>query len=181
MRKSKSRSQAKSSLLVATSVTAVAAVTTVAAVTAAVTTTATTVAAASTTTETAAVTAGRAGVGDVNSDATAVEPGRERWLAIDWEGEETDGRKDILLLVQGIDSSVSLLLGGKGNETETTGTAGLTVAHDDRVGDLAELAEGSSEGVIGGVPRQVSNVKLRHDCACCCKCSRERSKRSESS
>jgi hypothetical protein len=134
----------KSSLLVATTVTAVAAAvtTTVAAVTAAVTTT-------SATTEAAAT--GRAGVGDVNSDATAVE----------------------LLLVQGIDSSVSLLLGGKGNETETTGTAGLTVAHDDRVGDLAELAEGSSEGVIGGVPRQVSNVKLRHDCACCCKGSRE--------
>jgi hypothetical protein len=150
----------KSSLLVATTVTAVAAAvtTTVAAVTAAVTTTsATTVTTTSATTEAAAT--GRAGVGDVNSDATAVE----------------------LLLVQGIDSSVSLLLGGKGNETETTGTAGLTVAHDDRVGDLAELAEGSSEGVIGGVPRQVSNVKLRHDCACCCKCSRERSKRSESS
>jgi hypothetical protein len=159
MRKSKSRSQAKSSLLVATSVTAVAAVTTVAAVTAAVTTTATTVAAASTTTETAAVTAGRAGVGDVDSDATTVK----------------------LLLVEAVDSSGSLLLAGKGNETEATGTAGLTVLHDDRVGDLTELAEGRTESLIRGVPGQVSNVKLRHDCACCCKCSRERSKRSESS
>lgn len=38
---------------------------------------------------------------------------------------------NILLLVQGIDGSGSLLLGAEGNETETTGTAGITVAHDD--------------------------------------------------
>ena len=69
--------------------------------------------------------------------------------------------RDILLLVQGVDSSGSLLLVGEGNETESTGSAGLAVAHDDRIGDLAELAEGGTESVIRGVPGQVSAEDFR--------------------
>jgi hypothetical protein len=36
-----------------------------------------------------------------------------------------------VLLVKGSDSGLSLLLGGKGDETETTAALGLTVLHDD--------------------------------------------------
>lgn len=69
--------------------------------------------------------------------------------------------RDILLLVQGVDGSGSLLLGGKGDETESTGSAGLTVAHDDRIGDSAELLEGRLESLVRGVPGQVSAENFR--------------------
>ena len=69
--------------------------------------------------------------------------------------------RDILLLVQGVDGSGSLLLAGEGNEAESTGSAGLAVAHDDGISDLAELAEGGTESVIRGVPGQVSAENFR--------------------
>jgi hypothetical protein len=37
----------------------------------------------------------------------------------------------VLLLVQALDSGVSLVLGAEGNESESSGSAGLAVAHDD--------------------------------------------------
>jgi hypothetical protein len=37
----------------------------------------------------------------------------------------------ILLLVQGVDGGGSLILAAEGNESESSGSAGLAVAHDD--------------------------------------------------
>ena len=83
-------------------------------------------------------TASGAGVGHVDTDASTVE----------------------LLLVESGDGGVSLLLGGEGDKAKTTGAAGLTVLHDDVVGELAVSRKGVGEAVIGGVPREVSNVNF---------------------
>lgn len=93
---------------------------------------------ASDTTVAAAHTASRARVSHVDTDATAVE----------------------LLLVECGNGGVSLGLGGKGDETETARAAGLAVLHDNVVGELTIGRKGVGETVVGGVPREVSNVNF---------------------
>ena len=96
-----------------------------------------TVLASNTTVATAHTTSG-SGVGHVDADAAAVE----------------------LLLVESGDGSVSLGLGGEGDEAEPTGAAGLAVLHDNVVGELTVGGEGAGETVVVGVPREVSNVNF---------------------
>ena len=93
---------------------------------------------ASDTTVAAAHTASRARVSHVDTNATAVE----------------------LLLVECGNGGVSLGLGGKGDETETARAAGLAVLHDNVVGELTIGRKGVGETVVGGVPREVSNVNF---------------------
>lgn len=87
---------------------------------------------------TTAHTASGSGVGHVDADATTVE----------------------LLLVEGGDGSVSLLLGSEGDKAETTRTTSLAVLHDNVVGELTVSREGVGEAVVSGVPREVSNVNF---------------------
>lgn len=73
-------------------------------------------------------------VGHVDSDTTAVK----------------------LLLVHSGNGSLSLLRGTVGNKTETSGSASLTVLHNDAVGDGTVGGKDLEKGVIGGVPRKIA-------------------------
>jgi len=112
------------------------------AVAATVATTATTEAAAATA-ATVATGAGARGVGEVDTDVATVQ----------------------LLLVEALNGGLSLIGGLEGDEAEAARAASLAVLHDNAVNDIAVLGEGIAERVVSGVPRQVADVKLGHDCS----------------
>lgn len=87
---------------------------------------------------TTAVAASGLGVGHVNSDVSAVE----------------------LLLVLAGDSGVGRCGLSEGDETETSGSASLSVGHDDTVDDLSVLGESPEKAILVSVPVQVSDVNL---------------------
>ena len=51
-------------------------------------------------------------------------------------------------------------LGRKCDESESSGSLGVGVAHDDDVGQLAELRVELSHGVVGGVGREAADEDL---------------------
>jgi len=69
-----------------------------------------------------------------------------------------------LLLIEARNGSFGLRLTAIGHKSETTRTAGLAVAHDNRIQNLPELTKRISQRIIGGVPTQIAYVDFAgHD------------------
>jgi hypothetical protein len=73
---------------------------------------------------------------------------------------DTDGATIEVLTIASSNSSIGSLVTFVGDETETTGTTGLTVTDDDGVFDGTELGEVGTEGVGVSVPGETTNEKL---------------------
>lgn len=78
------------------------------------------------------------GLGFVNLNVTAVE----------------------VFSVHARDGSGAFVSFAESDEGETTRAARLTIHSDINIGDVAELAEGVTEAVFGGVERKITNIEF---------------------